>query len=249
MGEQNLQLLKFKLGGNCKMKKSIQFTVLGFTSALFITSCSSVDTFRTAYTAYEHYKGTKEAVKGYENLKSAGSIVKLKPVFLPYKYVKVEVKLSNVKNRNNKEVAKALKENIEYGLNNYFKNYGLEDKKICETSCGEPLIIINFKEKKYKSLLQKWALKGKYGGTIQYIDGKTGKVILEDKFGNEETFYDLAKDINRALELKVFKSGYARYQKDVKKAEEYANQHNKYMKNRDESKFVNPKFKKILRNT
>ncbi len=232
-----------------KKSKSLKLLTFGILGTAFITSCSTVNIVKTAYNAYSTYKDTKDAVKGYQNLKNIGSITRIKPVFYPYKFVKVEVQLKNVEGRNNEELAEILKENIEYDLNNFFKEYELTDKKICEVNCGKQLLIIRFKEKSYKSVLQKWALKGKFGGTIQYIDGETGKVILEDEIGNRETFYDLAKTIGQVLELKAYRSGFQKYVKDEKKVKEYQDRHKDYLQNRENEKFVKPDFEKTLQNT
>jgi len=231
------------------MKNFLKIFTIGIIGAMFITSCSQVETVKTAYNAYTTYKNTKESIKGYQNWKNIGSLTRIKPVFYPYKSVKVEVQLKNVEGRDNQKIAQALKENIKYDLTEFFKDYGMNDKKVCETDCEEPYIIVRFKERSYKSVLQKWALKGKYGGKIQYIDGKTGKVLLEDEIGNKETFYDVARAIGEVLEIKVYRSGIQPFLNDKQKAKEYQEKYGKNLQNRESGKYVNKAFEKILKNT
>lgn len=218
-------------------------------SSVLLFSCSGA--LNTAYTAYSTYKNTKETVKGYQNLKNLASLTRIRPVFYGYKSVKVEVQLKNVEGRDNEKLGEALKDNIEYQLRSFFKNYDIEGISVCEEKCEEPFIIIRFKERSYKSVLQKWALKGKYGGKIEYIDGKTGNVLLEDRVENKETFYDIARTVGQVLELKVFRTGLQRFVSvsDNKGAKKYMEKHKLYLNKRSDKKYINQKYAKILKKT
>ncbi len=218
-------------------------------SSVLLFSCTGA--LNTAYTAYSTYKETKEAVKGYHIFKNVASLIRMKPVFYGYRSVKVEVQLKDVEGRDNEKLSEALKNNIGYQLRSFFKNYDIKGISICEEKCDELFIIVRFKERSYKSVLQKWALKGKYGGKIEYIDGKTGKVLLEDRVEEKETFYDIARTVGQILELKVLRTGLQKFVSvsDNKGAKKYMEKHKSYLNKRSDKKYINQEYAHILKKT
>lgn len=144
--------------------------------------------------------------QGYNAMKMAKAIRKSEPVFENYDAVRVEV-LLNPREVNEKEIAEAFRDNVEWMIEKDIEVIGIEGLEVCREECPEKTLVVQFKEGGYgENLAQKLLAGEKLRGKLYYIDKASGKVIKEEPLEVAGSYADLIREINLSVGFKMLKS-------------------------------------------
>jgi len=205
------------------MGKSVLVSGLAAAS-VFLSGCLGV--VQTAQIAGGAFLSARAGYQGYSAVKMAKAMKKSQPLFENYDAVKVEV-LLNPREGDQKRLAEAFKDNVKWMIEKDFEVIGVPGKAVCEESCPEKTIVVQFRETGYgESTAQKVLAGEKLRGKLYYIDMNSATVIKEEPLEVASNYADLIKEINLSVGIKLLKG--IEKEGDAKKLKEAVDRFNRF---------------------
>ncbi len=186
------------------MRRVKRLALAGLTATFpFLLSC--YEAVQAVQMASAGFLSARAVYQGYNAVKMAKAISRSEPLFENYDAVKVEV-LLNPREGEARELVQAFEDNVKWMIEKDFEVIGVRKREVCEESCPENTLVIQFKETGYgENLAQKLLAGEKLRGKLYYIDMKSGTVIKEEPLEVASNYVDLIKEINLSVGVKILK--------------------------------------------